>query len=592
MSEITKLNMVKEYWRHADAGLAGEFARMHEGFRFYTGDQWDPADLAKLAEEKRPALTINLILPIVNLLSGIQRQGRQDVSVVARKGGYKQLASVYTQLLRHCMDTSDADYEIADAFLDGIIGGKGWLLNEIDYSDDPAAGDLTVRKVSPFEMREDPDAKEYDLNKSGKFVIRDDWMDRDALLLNWPQKAADIEAGGLEIDPASGDVSSVAKAMEDSKANLRYRVRQCWWKSFQKRMVLINTATGAVKTVPPVQRELAAAIARQGGKWAVKDWVVPVLNKTVTAGNLVLEDIEDPYRGVVRFPYTRFCPFWADGYVMGVVQNLTGPQQEVNKRRSQALHNLNQTANSGFKVKKVLNNYDRHLAKFGSTPGVVLDESKAGGSIERIEPAPLSAGHTTMAQLSAEDMKEISGANHNLMGMISENFAESGKAIELRQAQGMKVVEVVFDNFARTQKLLALGMVDMIRFTEVYSDEEIRIIATPDQVRGQAPDTEKIDFRLLKDRKVGKYGIKIESSSSSPTMRYASFMNILEIARMYPDRVPAEAVIEHSDLPDKETLIKQLTPSIQGDRNIGMQGNQKKEKLKMSRDFVNVVRDE
>ncbi len=81
---------------------------------------------------------------------------------------------------------------------------------------------------------------------------------------------------------------------------------------------------------------------------------------------------------------------------MGITQNLMGPQQEVNKRRSQALHNLNQTANSGFKVKKVLNNYDGHLAKHGSTPGVVLDESKAGGKIERIEPAPLSEGHITL----------------------------------------------------------------------------------------------------------------------------------------------------------------------------------------------------
>jgi hypothetical protein len=588
MSEVTKLNMVREYWKHADAGLAGEFARMHEGFRFYTGDQWDPADLAKLAEEKRPALTINLILPIVNLLSGIQRQGRQDVSVVARKGGLKQLAAVYTQLLRHCMDTSDADYEIADCFLDGIIGGKGWLRLEIDHAEDPVNGDLTVRKVSPFAVREDPDAKDYDLNKSGKFIIYDEWMDKDALLLNWPAKTAAIEAGALDIDPASGDVSSVAKAMEDSNSpstkggmtNLRYRVRECWWKQYQQRMVLIHTLTGAMKTVSPAQRELAAAIAKQSKYWVVKDWVVGVLNKTVTAGNLVLEDIEDPFNGAARFPYTRFCPFWTDGYVMGVVQNLTGPQQEVNKRRSQALHNLNQTANSGFKVKKILNNYDRHLATFGSTPGVVLDESKAGGSIERIEPAPLSAGHTASAQLSADDMKEISGANHNLMGQVMENYSESGKAIELRQAQGMKVVEVMFDNFARTQKLLALGMVDLIRFTEVYSDAEIRAVVTE--------NNETVDTALLKSRRVGRYGITIESSSSSPTARYANFTSILEIARMYPERVPAEAVIEQSNLADKETLLEQLTavPRTQELRNSGTQKNMK---LNMSKDFVNVV---
>ena len=149
-------------------------------------------------------------------------------------------------------------------------------------------------------------------------------------------------------------------------------------------------------------------------------------------------------------------------------------------------------------------------------------------------------------------MKEISGANHNLMGQVTENFAESGKAIELRQAQGMKVVEVVFDNFARTQKLMALGLVEMIRFTDVYTDDEIAAIV--------AESDEDIDLGRLKDRKAGKYGITVQSSSSSPTVRYANFMNVLEIARMYPERVPAEAVIERSDMADKEKLVEQLVP--------------------------------
>jgi hypothetical protein len=330
----------------------------------------------------------------------------------------------------------------------------------------------------------------------------------------------------------------------------------------------------------------------------LKDWVVPVLNKTVTAGNLVLEDIIDPYHGVTSFPYYRFCPYWVDGYVMGVVQNLTGPQQELNKRRSQALHNLNQTANSGFKVKKILNNYDRHLAKFGSTPGVVLDESKAGGKIERIEPAPLSEGHLTASQISADDMKEISGANFDLMGQLVQGQNESGKAIELRQSQGMKVVEVVFDNFARTQKLLALGIVDMVRYTDVYSDEEIRAIVNDErsqesEARSQKSknsDTNDLNdiLPLLKDKKIGRYGIKVASSSSSPTARYAKFMSIMEIAKMYPDRVGPEVLIENSDIPNKEEILQKVKPAISAD-SVQRPAGSKKNQLKFSKDYVNIL---
>jgi len=521
-NEAEKISMVSDFWKHADAGLRDENERMATGFNFYVGNQWDAKDIAKLTREKRPHLTINLILPIVNLLSGIQRQGRQDLTVIARKGGLKKLAAVFTETLRHCLDVTDADYEIADCFLDGIIGNKGWLGLGINYDNDPYHGDIEVAKVSPFDMREDPDAKEYDLNRSGKFVIRDIWMDKKSLELNYPKHKADIEKGGLDIDPESGDIIG-----DNEKSVYRWRMRECWWKNYEKRLILVNAADGEVRPISPENAAVAMAVAEKSKMWHFKEWVVPVLNKTVTVGNLIVEDLVDPYNGVTNFPYYRFCPFWVDGYVMGVTQNLIGPQQEVNKRRSQALHNLNQTANSGFKVKKVLNNYDRHLARHGATPGVVLDESKAGGKIERIQPAPLSEGHITAATMSAGDMKQISGANPDLMGEAIRNENESGIAIQLRQSQGMKVVEVLFDNFARTQKLITLGLVDMVRHTDVYSDEEIRSIIT---------------------------------STSSPTARYANFKSVMEIAKMFPNQIPPEAVIENSDIINKEGLVDMVLP--------------------------------
>jgi hypothetical protein len=128
----------------------------------------------------------------------------------------------------------------------------------------------------------------------------------------------------------------------------------------------------------------------------------------------------------------------------------------------------------------------------------------------------------------------------------------------------------------------------MIRFTDVYTDDEIAAIV--------AESDEDIDLGRLKDRKIGKYGITVQSSSSSPTVRYANFMNVLEIARMYPERVPAEAVIERSDLADKEKLMEQLVPPERQMENEELRmkkskGTQKKRKIQMSKDFVNVVKE-
>ena len=53
-----------------------------ESARFYTGSfgtgQWEEADLQTLRAEGRPPLQLNIILPKVNLVTGVERQGRSS----------------------------------------------------------------------------------------------------------------------------------------------------------------------------------------------------------------------------------------------------------------------------------------------------------------------------------------------------------------------------------------------------------------------------------------------------------------------------------------------------------------------------------
>ena len=149
-------------------------------------------------------------------------------------------------------------------------------------------------------------------------------------------------------------------------------------------------------------------------------------------------------------------------------------------------------------------------------------------------------------------------------------------------AQGMKVIEIVFDNLSRTQKLMGKSLVDVIRFTDIYGDDEIAAIV--------AENEEQVDTAGLKDRRIGRYGIKVETASSSPTARYANFMSILEGAGMYPGQVPVEAVIEASDITNKERIVDQLVPAgtdVSGQKS----AVSKNKKLPTPEGFVNVLGD-
>jgi hypothetical protein len=121
----------------------------------------------------------------------------------------------------------------------------------------------------------------------------------------------------------------------------------------------------------------------------------------------------------------------------------------------------------------------------------------------------------------------------------------------------------------------------MVRYTDVYSDQEIKSIV--------AEQNENIDMNLLKDRKIGRYGIKVASSSSSPTARYAKFMSIMEIAKMYPDQIGPEVLIENSDMANKEEILQKVTPAPQPQEPAKSKPQSKAENLKFSKDYVNIL---
>jgi hypothetical protein len=95
---------------------------------------------------------------------------------------------------------------------------------------------------------------------------------------------------------------------------------------------------------------------------------------------------------------------------------------------------------------------------------------------------------------------------------------------------------------------------------------------------------------------VGRYGIKIESSSSSPTAKYANFLSILEIARMYPEQIGAEVVIENSTLANKDVILQQVrvpyrhvSETRKSADAVSSLKQEKNVSLKQSRDFVNTL---
>ena len=581
---------VNSYWLKADEDNRNWLERARTGYQYFLGNQWDPNDLSTLDAHGRPHLTINRVLPIINLLSGVQRQNRKMVKVFPRSGGTRQVAKTLTELVKHAHDVCNGDWELSLMFVDGLITGKGWLGYDIDYSDDPINGDLVIRKESPFAIFEDREAIEYDLNKSAKFVIKREWVDHDALVLRYPKKEVEIEAGGRhDRDPNQDDVQSQETDDYQDEASFpdktqhkkyRKRIRTCYHKRWEKVTFLMNRTTLEVTRVHEANVEMAKSFVQTGdGNWDMRTRISPVLYRTVTLGQTVLQHVADPFDGLVKFPYVRFTPFLLDDNIMGVVDNLVSPQQELNKRRSQALHHLNQSANSGWIGDRdaLPDSEWQNLEEFGAKPGVII-KKKPNSTLSRIGPESISQGHLALGEMGADDMENISGVNPNLQGRELSS-QESGKLSLIRQRQGMQVNEPIFDNFSYSRQIAAEILLDLIRRpikerngddrrSKLYSDEEIAAVIED--------SGEQMDMSQLGSFAIGRYGIRVTLDTNLPTVRMAGFEAMLEAAQAGL-AIPPKFLIKHSELPEKDEIIQALEAQEQAQAKAAQQAQELEE---------------
>ena len=74
------LGKIREWFQDAVDKSRDWRKEAKEDYRFVSGKQWKNADKEQLEKFGRPAITINKIKPLMNVLSGYQRLNRYDIS--------------------------------------------------------------------------------------------------------------------------------------------------------------------------------------------------------------------------------------------------------------------------------------------------------------------------------------------------------------------------------------------------------------------------------------------------------------------------------------------------------------------------------
>lgn len=540
-----------------------------EDYEFTAGKQWTDEEIKAFHEDGRPAITINKIKPLMNILSGYQRLNRYDIDFLARSSDDVELCQVRRGVTKYVMDKCDYDSVESQVFLDCSIGGVGWFGVRYKFDHEIQDGEAVIERVDPFGLYIDPESHEIDFSDA-KFLIRAKWVDKDELKKVYPEHADAIENNFSIYDSiekegnSEVDIDPLYYHAELKKV----RVVECWYKE-HKTITMILTADGRQLQ----QEELTPDMIQNGIIVGTQNIPKMQVKLCVFFDRTLLEEADSPYQHG-EFPYIPMLyHYYGVGDIpAGFVRDLKDPQREVNKRRIQEMHLLNTSANGGGFIEEgaMTPTQEAEFKRMNNIPGhyqKVLPGTNAQGKIFEREPKNPPTAIIQAEQMAADDLKTISGINESILGVEVPSQA-SGRAIELRQKQAVTHLAVIFDSLRRSKKKIAYllwgrrGHAGII--PQFYTAEKVyriegengqQFVKVNEQVAVQDPVAGVI-IKTINDLSQGDFDVVISDVESSITHRQAQLWSLVDAVSKLgiPADLIFDTMIDLSDLPKKNDI--------------------------------------
>jgi len=360
---------------------------------YYDSDQYTREEKLKLSERGQPALVINRLKAAINGIIGVTEKGRSDPKAWPRNPGDTDSADAATDVLRYIADFNRFKRVKQDCFKDLLVPGTTAALVGVDDDEQ-----VTITQIRWEEFFYDARARRNDF-RDARYLGIAKWLYADDVSAMYPEQASMVEAT-VENGAGGGIVPD---------------------QSFQDRP-LNGPGTGGAWVDPKQRRLLVVEIYYREGGW----------KRCVYTGTGILEAGDSPYQDHKGRPD---CPIEAmSAYVRrdngryGAAWDMIGPQDEINKRRSKALHLLS-VSRIEAKDPSAINVDAAEARKEAARPDGVLP---FGWGM-----SPNTAEFQGNVELMAEAKAELERMGPNPAVLGRDNNDASGRALLARQQSGL-----------------------------------------------------------------------------------------------------------------------------------------------------------
>ena len=529
--------------------------------------QWTATETAALERRKQPVITFDRTKRKVNTLLGLEKQQRKDPKAFPRNPDDEGAAQAATDAIRYVCDDCRWDDKRSMAAENLIVEGTGAI--KVGVKKTRNGVDPDIQRIAWDRLFYDPHSSEFDFSDAaymGEVV----WMDVERAKLKFKGREEALET-----------TLSSEQYTETYDDKPKYRM----WADFKRKRVRV-----------------VEMYYLKG-----EDWTFCIFTK----GGFLVDPMPSPYldeEGRPENPIKAVSLYIdRDNNRYGDVRALIGPQDEINKRRSKALHLISMRQIRVSQAAQMERDLIR--AELAKPDGVFVAES---GEVEILQTNDMAQANLTMLQ-EAKNEIDLLGPNAALAGKNQQDM--SGRAIIAQQQGGMIEAATILDRIRVlslavyraiwcrvrqhwqaerwirvTDSERNLKFVGLNRPVTMLEAEAEKMGVTKENV-AQAPPEVIERLKMLASHPMAQQVARIENQVSeldvdiivdegidTPTIAAEQFDQMLKMAGTGMVPIPPDVLIEASALKNKEALLEKMrqppSPEQQAMKQLQMQGAQ------------------
>ena len=527
---------------------------------YYDEKQWTAEEETALKNRKQPVITYNRVKRKVNAMMGLEKQTRKDPKAFPRNPDDEQSAQAATDVIRYACEDNRWDDKRSECAKELAIEGTCAIM--VGVKQTKGGIDPELKRIPWDRFYYDPHSSEFDFADAA-YLGQVIWMDVDKARKKWPDKEAVFV-----------ETWSQAQGSDTYDDKPKYKM----WADYKRKRVRI---------CEHYYRDA------EGWKFCI-----------FTKGGFVVDPQVSPYMGEDDQPE---CPIKAVSLYIdrennryGEVRTMIGAQDEINKRRSKALHLINSrqvrvSRSTGQDAEAVR----RELSK---PDGVFVGEQ---GEVEVLQTNDMAMANLQMLQEAKAEI-DLLGPNAALGGKNEAGM--SGRAILAQQQGGLTELATYLDRI----RCMSLAVYRSVwarvrqywqgeRWVRVTDNENnLRFVgvnrpvtalqAAARQMGVEKDNLEQADPQAVQQLQqfamnpMSQQVVEIENNVveldvdilvdegiDSPTIAAEEFDSMLKLAGTGMIQIPPDVLIEASSLRNKERLLEMMKQGPSPEQQQGQQ---------------------